>query len=111
MGDKYYKAVQYLTKHPEKIKDAWNFPFTFSSGCLFNYAGDTKNSGIGCLTQIRKNEDGHVSVNAETPELTEEIRKDKRIPKNPKYIRVKHLPVFAEWQRRLDKELPSRQTE
>ena len=40
-----------------------------------------------------------------TPELTKAIRKDPRIPKLPKNITVADLPVFAEWQRRLDKEI------
>jgi hypothetical protein len=37
--------------------------------------------------------------------LTKAIRADARIPEGPQWITVNDLPVFAEWQRRLDKEL------
>lgn len=37
--------------------------------------------------------------------LTDEIRQDTRIPWNSKNIKVSDLPVFAEWQRRLDWQL------
>lgn len=51
-----------------------------SAELLFQFAGELeKCSDIGCLTMIRTN--SNVS------------------------IRVEHLPVFAEWQRRLDVEL------
>lgn len=52
----------------------------------------------GCITMIR----GSNFYVAATPELTAEIRSDERIPKNADLIRVEHLPVFAEWQRKLD---------
>jgi len=42
---------------------------------------------------------------AYTDDLTERIRADERIPDDPDRITVAHLPVFAEWQRILDKEL------
>jgi len=54
----------------------------------------------GCLTMIRR---GHKY--AWTDELTKEIRSDERIPDADFDITPEHLPVFAEWQRRLDKEI------
>lgn len=53
-----------------------------------------------CLTAVR-----NIGVGAETRELSDAIRSDKRIPDDERLIRSEHLPVFAEWQRRLDKEL------
>lgn len=104
MPDKYDNAVEYLTKNPSEIERAWYDPFSHvSSGCLFKFV--TPNGccyfnriAHGCLTSVR---DGSIAY---TPELTEAIRADERIPMRGDNIEVKHLPVFAEWQRRLDKE-------
>jgi hypothetical protein len=100
--DKYDKAVQYLTKHPGEILMAWQRPRVERGGCLFQFAGDTDKYGeqCGCLTQVKD----RIS-RAQTPALTKAIRADVRIPKGPQWITAKDLPVFAEWQRRLDKEL------
>lgn len=54
----------------------------------------------GCLTQVRGGEDGPLGRD----DLTAEIRSDKRIPSDPVKITKRSLPVFAEWQRRLDQE-------
>lgn len=107
--DKYDLAITYLTEHPEEILRVWNSPegYVDEGGCLFQYAGDTtrealnlsgKSIWVGCLTQIRDSD----TWCAQTDELTEEIRADERIPKDPKEITVESLPVFAEWQRKLD---------
>lgn len=40
-------------------------------------------------------------------ELTHAIRSDDRIPENAREITLEHLPVFKEWQERLDKEIRS----
>lgn len=53
---------------------------------------------VGCLTMIRAGYD-----RAHTPYMTRLIRADKRIPTRPDLIKPRHLPVFAEWQRRIDK--------
>lgn len=100
--DKYDKAITYLTKHPEAIYTAWIYPYSTPGGCLFTLCASTETGRItcGCLTQIRG--DGML---AETQSLTEAIQSDRRIPRKPDLITVEHLPVFAEWQRRLDKEL------
>lgn len=98
--DKYVLAMEYLHRSPHRIKVAWlsgyaKGPFSSPGAPLFQAAGDDCN-GCACLTLVR---DG---FNAATPELTAEIRADKRLPKRPEDIRPEHLNVFAEWQRRLD---------
>jgi len=98
MKDKYDEAVEYLTAHPGEIRDTWRYPFDSRAGCLFNYAAP----GCGCLTQIaRMSSDGV----PHRDDLTEAIRADSRIPRRSIDITVESLPVFAEWQRRLDVEL------
>lgn len=114
MGDKYDEAVEYLTKHPGEIHDAWVMAHGgHAAGCLFAFVmpADADEDEIswkrdvacGCLTQIRA-ACGSDTV-AWTRELTEAIVADRRIPQNPDYITVADLPVFAEWQRRIDREL------
>lgn len=104
--DKYDEAIAYLTEHPSKIQTAWNWPDDdlygdgeINGGCLFQIVGDYEE--CGCLTQIRLNP----YRIAPTAALTDAIRADERIPKSPEQITIADLPVFAEWQRRLDKEL------
>lgn len=106
MSDKYQKAVEYLTRYPEQIGGAWSEPLSHPSGCLFQFVTpsgkcqhDLYGLAYGCLTTIR---DG---FQAHTPELTAAIRADKRIPKCSSLITPRHLPVFAEWQARIDREL------
>lgn len=95
--DKYDLAIEFLKQAPATmIGEAWQDPEHHEAGCLFMWA----NKSAGCLTQIRKHDcylDG-------TP-LVAEISKDERIPKNWDEITVEILPFFAEWQRRLDREL------
>lgn len=121
MKDKYDKAVEYLTENPSAIRESWNDPCNNvdSGGILFmaaaprsHHAFPTRPDGIecGCLTTIRRGTtnlpNGVVQPgDAWTDELTHRIRSDDRIPMTVDDIRVEHLPVFAEWQRRLDKEL------
>lgn len=96
--DKYDKEIAELTANPNEIYMHW-----VCASPLFQFA--TRRSlgsliGCGCLTQVRS-----LAFEAETPELTASVRADKRIPKYAQDISVEDLPVFAEWQRRLDKEL------
>lgn len=101
--DKYDKAVQKLTENPDLIEYAWLSPFGYEEGCLFlcaSKSGDPTR-GYGCLTMIRRKTDAM----AETDSLTERIRADERIPTSLKEITAENLPVFAEWQRIIDKEL------
>ena len=109
--DKYDKAIQHLLKFKGDdfkwhVHLNWMTPFLSLAGCLFSFctkSGKTENN-CGCLTQIRKN---HCNSPAEaaTLKLTAEIRADERLPDDPLNIEPHHLPVFAEWQRRLDEEL------
>lgn len=104
MKDKYAKQVERLTHNPEKIHYEWR-----NSIGIFQFVGeqcDIKNQAgsCGCLTMIA-GDDGFV---APTPELTVAIRADKRIPHTSRKITVESLPVFAEWRRRIDKELAKR---
>ncbi len=101
---KYDAAIAYLTAHPEEIHDAWYHPLTHVAGCLFQWC--CKNvcnapERIGCLSMVYAM-DKYV---AETPDLTATIRSDDRIQGDSEKIGVVDLPVFAEWQRRIDKEL------
>lgn len=95
--DKYDLAIENLTASPEKIYETWNDPLSVDDGCLFMYAD--KNSG--CLTQIRARPFRYGSKLAQAAEIAD----DERIPIDPTEITVESLPVFAEWQRRLDREL------
>lgn len=100
--DKYDKAIAYLTENPHQIFESWQW-----GGSLFLRTGNPRprtcdsDLVVGCLTQIRAD----VGYCTPTPELTKAIRNDDRIPKRPEQITVGNLPLFAEWQRRLDKEL------
>ena len=100
--DKYAKAIEFLTAHPDQINDAWNHPPDHVAGCLFDYAADrTGDDAAGCLTMIRDNNN---LFGIETmPELNQRILDDERIPKNQHAITIDNLHVFAEWQRELDK--------
>ena len=95
--DRYDRQIAELTEHPERIPRQW-----MCARGLFKMVG--KHNDRGCLTMIRG--DKGTEFTAPTEELTAAIRKDKRIPTDIKYVKVRHLPIFAEWQRRLDKELP-----
>lgn len=56
----------------------------------------------GCLTMIKKG-GCYAYINGEKNlEITEAIRNDGRIPSDPKYIKPEDLPVFKEWQERID---------
>lgn len=104
MNDKYARAVKYLKAHPLEIQYHWNYPRPDGPGCLFQPASrneNTKNDqSIGCLTQIRCG-----GWNAETVKLTLAIRADERIPDLSDGITPDNLHAFAQWQRRLDREL------
>ena len=106
--DKYDKAIEFLTDHPEKIPIAWSDPIQYEGGCLFQFATPTgkynaRLRDAGCLTQIHGSP--KVMAGDLNPVLVEQIVADQRIPSKSEDITVESLPVFAEWQRRLDKEL------
>lgn len=100
--DKYDLAIEYLTERPEKIMNAWRNPSSAPAGCLFQFAnksGCAEDPKCGCLTGIK-----NFYFEAATPELTVAIKADSRIPELHD-ITAASLPIFAEWQRRIDKEL------
>jgi hypothetical protein len=117
--DKYDRAIQYLLEQEKKgglaftraVQSAWGVPDLRDGGALFGYcsrSGSDRDAGnCGCLTQIRLShrEKSNYPYLAATPELTAEIVADERIPERASAIEPHHLPVFAEWQRRLDEEL------
>lgn len=101
--DAYDEAISYLRSNPDKIYKVWASPYR-SAGILFQFAtrDDSTVGRSGCLTMIVN---PSIKCNAETPELTEAIRKDSRIPHRPSDITIESLEVFAEWQRKLDSTL------
>ena len=104
--DKYDEAVEYLKDHPDNIREAWINPAGEMGGCLFGFVSGSRRTGrvdgqsVGCLTTIVLGIDV-----AETEGLTVAIRADDRLPDSDLGITVELLPVFAEWQRRIDLEL------
>lgn len=96
------RQIEELTQNPDSINIHW-----YNARGLFKYAGDNRDSfTIGCLTMIRSNE----SRTACTPELTAAIRADERLPLHMSDITIAHLPVFAEWQRKIDAAMASKWT-
>jgi hypothetical protein len=101
--DAYDQAVEYLTENPHMIYSAWNHAmssFATKGSCLFVACSKEFDERCGCLTMVRS-----MNAYAATPSLTKEIREDERIPFGARGINRTNLSVFAEWQRRLDKEL------
>ena len=108
--NEYDKQIAYLTKNPERINDEW-----MSSRSLFKFVGggdsplrileggETKRQ-MGCLTMIRKSPELCAAFIGKEPheELTRQIAVDERIPKDVGSITVDDLPVFKEWQERVD---------
>lgn len=103
--DEYDDAIAYLTANPSDIMNAWHNPSDVEGGCLFRYTSGERSGtywggtrpACGCLTQVASGAFPSPNV-----QLTLEIRKDSRIPHMPEDITVDDLPVFAEWQRKLD---------
>jgi hypothetical protein len=110
MMDRYDRAIAWLRDGREHLlEDAWGTDGESPGWALFAYASDspdtprdTEGNFCGCLTQVRQGEP------AATPELTDAIRADKRLPMRAHELRMEHIDVFAEWQRRLDAEIPNR---
>jgi hypothetical protein len=106
--DKYDEQIAYLTEHPKEIGDHWMYPSL--NGPLFKVL----KTGIsdwdadpwlspGCLTTIRAigRKAAFVKGNVNM-KLTEEIRNDERIAKDPINITIESLPIFAYYQRKFD---------
>lgn len=106
--DIYDEAVASLrNKTVDQIIKIWNTPKDYPEGILFRAA--TKDGVCtlekGCLTQVRNYWLGGLHYEAENDKLTSEIGHDERIPRDGDDINHDNLYVFAEWQRKLDKEL------
>lgn len=99
--DKYDREITVLKARPELISSHWQSCNGLFAVCGKEIPGqillDKNGSVCGCLTEVRS------GCPAQTPELTKAIRADKRIPLRSRDIKAKHLPVFAMWQRRLDR--------
>jgi hypothetical protein len=77
--------------------------FAFVRGTYADcYTKGCDGNPCGCMTQIKLEPSKY---DAPTRELKEAILADDRIPNDPMSITRELLPVFAEWQRRIDKEL------
>ena len=106
--NKYDLAIERLLAakdYRRAIYNAWMDTTTDENGCLFSFVSPTGRSpyqgeDCGCLTQVK-----YGIYNASTPELTQAIRKDEHIPNSWDGITPELLPVFKEWQERIDKEL------
>lgn len=118
IAPKYVEAIKYLTEHPDEICHAWYacYDDPHPAHCLFQYltptgeawkerSKDQKNDynngcEFGCLTQVRGSTYNQYA--AWTPELTERIKLDERLPKSAASVRVEDLPLFGEYQTEFD---------
>ncbi len=102
--NQYDEQIIELTKHPNRISSHW-----MAAQGLFKFIGeDISNVSSGCLTMIRSQSGRHFPTKAiikgrVDEELTQAIINDSRIPKSDLEIEVSHLPVFKEWQEKIDK--------
>ena len=104
MLDKYDAQIQRIitSENPEEvIRFEWGHGIGLFDFCTQDRRAYTPDGRkVGCLTMVRSG-----LYHAETPELTAAIRADTRIPSDLRGITVDDLPIFADWQRRLDEEL------
>ena len=95
MKDIYDLEIERLTKEKNNIIYEWAFTTP-----LFKIIGE--GFQCGCLTQI-KGFNAHAEINGKRNEaLEQEIKNDSRLPDRGSKIKLKHLPIFAEWQRKID---------
>lgn len=104
--DRYDLAMAHLNKHPEELEDSILFADSYPGGPLFFNAArnpysylKVEKGWLGNPVQIREYPDHFV---AETDWLTSAILKDDRLPKSAADCRLEHLPVIAQWQRKID---------
>lgn len=105
--NQYDIQIAELTRNPSKIGQHW-----LAATGLFKFIGNDIPfiAYAGCLTTIRchSNKDVYpipskAIINGEVDEeLTQAIATDERIPKYYTDIKVEHLPVFKEWQEKID---------
>lgn len=117
--DKYDEQIERLMKTDNEVdRDQVVEEWGDAIG-LFQYAScdglmsmNGEGPYAGCLTMIR-NVNLKVVMDSKgvNENLTSEIRSDERIPLSLRDIKTKEqLEVFAEWQRRLDKEIRGKNT-
>lgn len=110
MPDIYDEEIERLTKDPDEIGRSWGhvdplFKYADGGGPDDPLLYDEKTGrSSGCLTMIRSNlQDNGAFIKGRLDlALTAEIAADERLPKCSTDITLEHLPVFAEWQRRID---------
>jgi hypothetical protein len=122
LKDKYDKAIDYLMEYPKQAAEAWMKPDVHPAGCLFQFVTNTGYQGFradgqdcGCLTQVKAAYFNRLNtppgyddwqLYAWTDELTEAIANDENLPKFQKIVYTREeLEHFANWQRRLDREI------
>lgn len=101
--DFYDTEIERITRSSKPLNEFWlETSDRQARSPLFAYVTPDRRCSLegGCLTQIKAGLTG-----ACTPALARAIRKDQRLPKSGFLIELKHLPVFAQWQRRIDKML------
>ncbi len=105
--DIYDLEIERLTANPELIEYSWKKCEPLFKVCKHNNTHINLRNPAGCLTEIRSKTMAfpvgvciHPHIDTK---LTEKIMNDERIPRSCKDIKVSDLPVFAEWQRVLDK--------
>lgn len=104
----YDEQIAYLTANPSKIMVQWAgaegiFKFA-GSPMAEDGSGDSEGIEHGCLTMIRNNPlRNKVFINGQiNEELSQLVAADERLPKRVEEIEVRHLPIFKEWQERID---------
>lgn len=95
--NKYDEQIVKLTANPGQIASEWSFAIG-----LFKMVGNK--GAAGCLTMIRTDPEGWKALinNKIDEKLTQEIANDERIPKDSSDITIESLPVFKEWQEKID---------
>jgi predicted alpha/beta hydrolase family esterase len=112
----YDAQIRRLTEDPSLIEEEWVdalglFQFCSPDGQKCNrYLGRDVAHSCGCLTMVhewdsvyRRRDGAMVPDEA----LTAAVRNDDRIPTGLDGITIESLPVFKEWQERLDREIRS----
>lgn len=90
------------------IRAAWSEPGASKMGVLFDHTGwdgqHTREDALcGCLTQIKRH-DGRPGKGLDDGFLVD-LMADDDIPSSPLDISPENVQAFAQWQRRVDKEL------
>jgi len=106
--DIYDHEIARLTEDPKLIADSWEY-----AAPLFRYLVNVvklhqldPQAWCGCLTMYRSGFHKPDTLPTRLRPIAQEIAHDDRIPRDSREIQPHHLPVFAEWQRRLDREFP-----